>query len=379
MPERSRPEPARPASARAGLRRFAPEIGLFVFIALNALAMLATNVGQTVPFHFIWISLTLAYGYRTWRAPWTLTALAAVCVVTGASLVFAVSSDGLDPAELTEVPLMAAVFLANIMHARRREAALAEVGRLAADQERQRVKERDFLRDASHLLRTPVTIARGYTELLRTGLTDGEHVADTDIILRELDSMTRISNRLLLLTATQLDDLLDASRGDVADLLRQAVLRWQPAATRAWSVYTEPCEVVGDLGLLESALDALIENALRHTADGDTISLRCSRHGDDVIVDVTDDGDGIPEELLPGLFERKWRPRTPGERTGSGLGLAIVKAIVSAHGGDVRATSSGLGGAEFTMRLPGAPRTGPTHVPVHAQRRRSGVSEAGSR
>ncbi len=372
------PDPARPRAGLRALRRFGPEVGLFVFIGLNAVAMLATNVGQTVPFHFIWISLTLAYGYRTWRTSWTLTALAAVCAITAASLVFAISSDGLDPAELTEVPLMAAVFLANIMHARRREVALAEVRRLAAEQERQREKERDFLRDASHLLRTPVTIARGYTELLRTGLSDRDHVADTDIILRELDSMTRISNRLLLLTATQLDDLLDASPGDVAELLQQAVLRWQPSATRTWDVDTETCEVVGDLGLLESALDALIENAVRHTEDGDTISLRCSRHGDDVLVDVTDDGDGIPEELLPGLFERKWRPRTPGERTGSGLGLAIVKAIVTAHGGDVRAASSRLGGAEFTLRLPAAPRTGAPPVQVHA-RRRGGLSEAGSR
>jgi signal transduction histidine kinase len=360
-------------------RRCLPEIGLFLFIALNAVAMVATDVGQTVPFHFIWISLTLAYGYRTWQARWTLTALLAVCAVTTASLVIAVSDDGLDPAELTEVPLMAAVFLANIMHARRRETALGQVRQLAAEQERQRVKERDFLRDASHLLRTPVTIARGYTELLRASLDDAEHAADTDIILRELDSMTRISNRLLLLTSTQLDDLLDASRGDVADLLQQAVLRWQPAAPRTWQVRTEPCEVVGDLGLLESALDALIENAVRHTEDGGTITLRCSRHGDDVLVDVADDGAGIPPEQLAGLFERKWRPRTPGERTGSGLGLAIVKAIVVAHGGDVRAAGARLGGAEFTLRLPAAVRSSTAEPTAHVQRRRSVLPEAAAR
>ena len=341
---------------RSTLRRSAPELGLAAFVAGNTAVLLATKVGQTVPFHFIWISLTLVYGYRTWSAARTLLALAVVCTITAASLLVAVDTDGLDPAELTEVPLMAAVFLANILHARRREAALAQVRRYAAEQERQRQSERDFLRDASHLLRTPVTIARGFTELLRAGLTNPELMADADVILRELDSVTRISSRLLLLTATDLEQLLEPEDTDVADLVEQAGLRWQPAAARHWQVQTEECEVFGDAALLESALDALIENAIRHTDDGDTIWLRCSRHGNDVIVDVRDDGEGIPAELLPSLFERKWRPRSPGERTGSGLGLAIVKAIITAHHGGVEANNSRLGGAEFTLRLPAAPR-----------------------
>ena len=337
------------------MRRWWPELALAGFIALNTVAMLATQVGQTVPFHLIWVSLTLAYGYRAWRAPWTLASLLAVCAITASGLLFAVEQDGLDPAELTEVPLMALVFLANIMHARRREAAFEQVRRVSAERERQREKERDFLRDASHLLRTPVTIARGYTEMLRATLGDDERTADADVILRELDSVTRISSRLLLLTATRLDELLEREEVDVADLLRQAGTRWQPTAERRWRVHTDPCEVLGDAALLESALDALIENAVRHTREGGTVVLRCSRHGDDVFVDVSDDGEGIAEELLPSLFERKWRPRNRGERTGSGLGLAIVKAIVTAHGGGVGATSSRVGGAEFTLRLPGVP------------------------
>ncbi len=227
--------------------------------------------------------------------------------------------------------------------------------RYAAEQERQRELERDFLRDASHLLRTPVTIARGFTELLRGDLEDEAQVAEADIVLRELDSMTRISSRLLLLTSSRLDELLDRGDVDVAELLRQAQTRWSPAAVRTWRVSTEPCPVDGDAGLLESALDALVENALRHTETGDEIALRCSQHGDEVVIDVADGGEGIPEEQLPGLFERKWRPTSPGERSGTGLGLAIVKAIVTAHGGSVTATRSRAGGAEFTLTLPARP------------------------
>jgi signal transduction histidine kinase len=338
------------------LRKYVPELALSLFIGVNLVAMMTTRVGQTVPFHFIWISLTIAYGYRTWTKTWTVGAVLAVCVLTSLSLWLAIDHDGLDPAELTEVPLMAAVFVANMMHASRREEALSQVRRYAAEQERQRANERDFLRDASHLLRTPVTIARGFTELLRASSADEAFVADTDVILRELDSMSRISSRLLLLTATELGDLLDCADLDVADLVEQAGVRWQPAAVRSWRVQTEQCEIFGDASLLESALDALIENAVRHTQDGDAISVRCSRHGDDVLIDVSDAGEGIDEDRLPELFERTWRPRTSGERTGSGLGLAIVKAIVSAHGGQVRASNSSAGGAEFTLQLPGAPR-----------------------
>lgn len=348
---------------RSLLRRTAPELGLVAFIAVNAVAMLEAQVGQTVPFHFIWISLTVVCGYRTWTATWTWAALVAVCAVTTVSLLVAVDDVGLDPAELTEVPLMAAVFAATVMHAKRREAALIQVRHFADEQERQRENERNFLRDVSHLLRTPVTIARGYTELLRTDSSDQNLLTDTDIILRELDSVSRISSRLLLLTASDHEELLDLAALDVADLVAQAGLRWQPAAARSWRVQTEPCDILGDASMLESALDALIENAVRHTSQGAGINLGCSRHGDNIIINVSDEGDGIAPESLATLFERKWQPRSPGGRTGSGLGLAIVKAIVVAHGGDVRAVNSQSGGAEFTLRLPATTRRGATFGP----------------
>ena len=170
-----------------------PELGLAAFGAVNVWAMLATQVGQTVPFHFVWISLTLVYGYRTWSLRSTVSTLLLVCVVTGAALVLDVQRGRTEEAELTEVPLMAAVFLAMVWHARRRQAALAQVRRYAADQERMRERERGFLRDASHLLRTPVTVARGYTELRQAGAGDAQTRADAEVVLRELDSVSRIS------------------------------------------------------------------------------------------------------------------------------------------------------------------------------------------
>jgi len=337
-----------------------PELGLAVFGAVNVWAMVATRVGETVPFHFVWISLTLVYGYRTWTLRSTVAVLVLVCVVTAGALLVVVSRGRTEPAELTEVPLMAAVFLAMVWHARRRQAAIAEVRRYAAEQERLRERERGFLRDASHLLRTPVTVARGYTELLQAGATDEQTRADVEVVLRELDSVSRISGRLLLLTATQLSELMDAAPLDVAELLRQAGQRWQPTTSRSVQVTVEECPLVGDWALLESAVDALVENALRYTAAEGTVVLSCRLGPGEVVVEVADDGAGIAPERLPSVFERRWQPGLADERSGTGLGLAIVKAIVDAHGGTVGVRSTLGDGTTVVLTLPAgsAPASG---------------------
>jgi signal transduction histidine kinase len=323
----------------------------------NVAAMLRASVGQTVPFHFIWISLTLFYGYRTWSLRATTVVLAAVCVCTAAALVLDVRRGTTEAAELTEVPLMAAVFVAMVLHARRRQAALAQVRGYAAEQARLRQKERDFLRDASHLLRTPVTVARGYTELLQAGACEEQTRADAAVVLRELDSVSRISGRLLLLTATQLSELLVPARLDVGALLRQVQQRWQPTTSRRLCLSAEPCELVGDWALLESAVDALVENALRFTAPDGSVLLCCRRDGLAIVLEVADDGVGIAAERLPTVFEREWHPGMADERSGTGLGLAIVRAIAEAHGGTASAESSvgtdaGPAGTRVRLRLP---------------------------
>ncbi len=99
---------------RTWAARWWPELALAAFMAANVLAMLAATVGQTVPFHFVWISLTLFYGYRTWSLRTTSAVLSIICVVTGTALLLDVRRGSTEAAELTEVPLMAAVFLAMV-------------------------------------------------------------------------------------------------------------------------------------------------------------------------------------------------------------------------------------------------------------------------
>jgi signal transduction histidine kinase len=348
---------------RTWAARFGPDLALATFCIANVVAMLTTSVGQTVPFHLIWISLTLYYGYRTWSMRTTVLVLTVVCIVTGVVLVVDIRRGTTEAAELTEVPLMAAVFLAMVWHARRRQVALSQVRAYAAEQETLRRKEREFLRDASHLLRTPVTVARGYTELLQAGARDDQTRADADLVLRELDSVSRISSRLLLLTATQLAELLDPAPMRVDALLHQAVQRWGPTTPTVLQVSAEQCELVGDWSLLESAVDALIENALRFTDAEGTVRLGCRRDGDWLVVEVADDGAGIPEDRLATLFERRWHPGLADERSGTGLGLAIVKAIVEAHGGSAAIRSRVGSGTTVTLRLPARTPASPGSTP----------------
>jgi two-component system, OmpR family, sensor kinase len=309
------------------------------------------GIGQTVPFHFIWISLTLIYGFRSWRLVTTLVVLGLVCGLTGFGLLLDVVRDGLDWAELTEVPLMAAVFLVMAWHVSRRRAALAQVHAYAREQEVLREKERQFLRDVSHLFRTPLTVARGYVELIRAGAEEPDLHHDASVVLRELDSLSRISARLLLLRATDLSAFVEPVRLDVADLLQDLALRWGPSANRTWRVHAESCLVRADEALLESALDALIENALRFTRDGGEVCLSCRREGGTVTVLVQDDGTGIEPVRMPQLFRRPDHVTTATAHSGTGLGLPLVKAIVEAHGGSVHAQSS-RGGSVFELTLP---------------------------
>lgn len=330
------------------LRERRPELALLTLVLLALYAMLASSVGQTIPFHVIWISVTLVYGYRAWSLRATTVTLVLLCLTTGAAMVAA----GEQPAEMTEVPLMAVVFLAMVWHSRRRQAALQTMAVYAEEQERLRDRERQFLQDAAHLLRTPVTVARGYTELLQASAVDDQAHADAALVLRELDSVSRISSRLLLLTTSELSALLVARPVDVAELLARVRARWRPTTDRVLLTSGSAGLLVADEGLLESALDALVENALRYTGPDGRVELRCQVDGQTVLLSVADDGAGVAADRLATLFDRRWSPRRPDERSGTGLGLALVKAIVEAHGGEVAVTSALGAGTTVSLRLP---------------------------
>ena len=330
---------------------------LWVFFALaNVVAVLLLADWETIPFHFVWVSLTLVYGFRVWSAQTTGVLLVAVVAFTGSALAFAVvrSNEGFD--ELSEVPLMAVLFLVMVWHARRRQAAVDEARRMAETEHMLRERQRDFVRDASHELRTPITVARGHAELLRAAAVDPQAAHDAEVVIDELARLSRLSERLLLLAASESVSFLQLDVVDVAELVRDIGCRWSGAADRSWSVEPGAEGVVpGDVDRLRDAADALVENAVQATGPGDRIEIRGRARAERFVLEVVDEGIGIDPAQMPLLFEpfsRVDAPRTR-RRGGTGLGLSIVKAIAEAHGGDVGAASVPGRGATFRIALPG--------------------------
>ena len=313
---------------------------------------------ETIPFHFVWVSLTVVYGVRMWSPFATFGVLAATVLATGAALLWAVShaqnGPGLD--ELAEVPLMAAMFLAMVWHASRRQAAAEEVRRLAEGAQRLLESQREFVRDASHELRTPITVARGHAELIRGASGDRQIIEDADVVLDELGHLSRLSERLLLLAAAEHPDFLSLGRVAVRPLIVATASRWSPTASRKWRVDVDADGfVLVDGERLGTALDALIENAVKFTSPGDAISIKVWGERRNLIIEVSDTGPGMPSEIRERVFERFARERSDRARGsgGTGLGLAIVKAIAEAHGGSVTVESTLGAGAAFRIRLPG--------------------------
>jgi two-component system OmpR family sensor kinase len=340
--------------ATAWLRRNWIEAAWAAFAAGNWAAMVAWPGWETIPFHFVWISLTLVYGWRVWSPPVTYGVLALVMAATGASI-FADAFDGIQLwGELFEVPLMAAMFVAMVWHARRRQAALEVVRGVAEVRASLLERQQRFLHDASHELRTPVTIARGHLELLRW---EHPESPELEIALDELARIERIVERLLLLAKTEQPDFVTFVDVDLEPYLSDVFLRWSELAPRAWRLELDVAGIVRiDPQALRSALDALLENAVAYTEEGDAIELRAHAEADDVVIEVADEGSGIPPAALPRIFERWARADAARSRRagGAGLGLAIVAAIARAHGGSCGVEPLPRG-TLFRLRLPVTP------------------------
>jgi len=331
-------------------RRFWVEIAWGLFAAANVAVIFLVGRWETIPFHLVWVSLALVYGSRLWSPRTTVIVLVAVSLATGAALLWAVThiaeGPGLD--ELAEVPLMAAMFAAMAWHARHAETATEGQRRLLELQ-------RDFVRDASHELRTPITVATGHAELIRTSAPDDRIAEDAGVIIDELERLSRLSERLLILAAAEHPDFLTIEPVAVRALLEDVIKRWRPTASRRWEAnIAADGWLPADVERLQLALDALVENAVKFTADGDRIAIGCRSEGDILTIEVSDSGTGIGPDKQARVFDRFARADSDRGRGrgGTGLGLPIVKAVVEAHGGSVGLQSRRDRGTSFTIRLP---------------------------
>jgi signal transduction histidine kinase len=330
------------------------DVAWAAFSAVNLIAIFAFAGWETVPFHFIWISFTLVYGFRTWAPGPTLAVLGVVMATTGAAIGVDVARGTESVAELTEVPLMAAMFVAMVWHARRKLTAELQSRRFGEENARLLATQRRFLQDASHQLRTPITIALGHAELLATGLTGRQEGHDIEVVMGELNRLRRIAERLLVIAAAEGPEFLQPEAVELDSFVMDILRRWRPTADRRWRLgRLDKVTVQADRERLSLAVDALLENAVRHTADGDAIKLSVVSAGSGLPVRilVSDTGRGIPASLLPHVFDR-FRSGDSGPARGTGLGLALVSAVARAHGGDVRVHSTPGQGSEFEVLLP---------------------------
>ena len=339
------------------------ELAWLAFAVANLAAMVwmiaarAFDGWETVPFHFIYVSFTLLYGFRAWRLRGTLIGLAFVIVSTGVLTLWATVVGWEAVPELTEIPLMALMFAAMVFHVRRRQQATAVAEALAAVRAADLDRQRVFVSDASHELLTPITIARGHMDLLRrTRRPEPVDVAEAyEIVTGELDRMSRLINRLLVIERAASISPDDRAPVDIHAMLTELHQRWQGTADRDWRLGPlAGGHITADADQLMLALDALVENAVQHT---DLVTRSPCRAAPSAIGSRSGFETAAPGSrppLLQRIFDRFYRiDRSRNRRLGgSGLGLSIVRAVAHAHGGDVRAHTPADGGAEFCVTLP---------------------------
>jgi signal transduction histidine kinase len=216
--------------------------------------------------------------------------------------------------------------------------------------------QREFVQDASHELRDPLTICGGHLELLSD---DPEERRQTiALVVDELDRMGRIVDDLQLLADAEQHDFLRPAPLQVEAFTHELAAKAAALAARNWIVdAAADVDIHADRFRLTEAVMNLAHNAVQHTADHHTIAIGSSATEGEVNIWVRDTGFGIAVSEQARVFDRFRRGRSAHRRyRGSGLGLAIVRTIVEAHGGRVELASRLGEGSTFTMVLP---RLGP--------------------
>ena len=222
-------------------------------------------------------------------------------------------------------------------------------------------RQREFLLSISHELRTPLTAIRGYAEALADGVVPASGTADVGrTLVAESDRLTAFTNDLLALARLESDDFpLDLGVVDIADVVRAAAAAWSAVASAGGvRLVVEAGEVAitvrADAGRLRQVVDGLLENALRVSPAGSSITLSVTSDGAAAQVSIRDGGPGLTPDDVADAFERgrlheRYRAIRP---VGTGLGLSIAARLVERMGGTITAHSHPGAGAEFRILLP---------------------------
>ena len=218
--------------------------------------------------------------------------------------------------------------------------------------------QKELLANVSHDLRTPLTMIRGYAEMVRDVSWEDEvqRNADTDVIIKEADRLTALVNEILEYSRLREKNYKTALlEVDLSELAENILNRFEPLFAQEGGTIereiTPGCLVLGDRELLERAIYNLLDNATRHSSGPEKRITVAIRSEDRVYLEVRDYGEGIDPAELPHIWEKYYTNRQRGNQGVSGLGLAIVKQIASIHHAEVRAESKPGEGSKFSLIL----------------------------
>jgi signal transduction histidine kinase len=238
---------------------------------------------------------------------------------------------------------------------RMRASELAEAYQKLAEQE---VARRDFLTNVSHQLRTPLTAASGYLQMLQKGAIPAEKATEVmELVTRNVQQIASLVNDILFVQ--EMDLILEQFEPvNLVDLVRQVASRQTgKMEARKIALRVKPdlflVPVMGDRQNLERAFAALLDNAIKFSPEGGKVEVRLHRKGEQIGVEICDQGIGIQPEILPHIFERFYHMDKIGDQLneGLGLGLAITKQVIEQHKGHLDVISTPGKGSTFIIWL----------------------------
>ncbi|MEO0686105.1 MAG: ATP-binding protein, partial [Cyanobacteria bacterium J06649_11] len=244
--------------------------------------------------------------------------------------------------------------------------------------------QQEFLKDAGHELRTPITVIQGHLEILK--YRPEKQNETIELVTDELNRMSRLVNDLLLIAKAEQPHFLSIKPEELDWFTEELYFKSQAMAKRDWRLESKGLSPVAiDRGRLTQAVMNLVQNAIRHTQESDTIALGSTVREDYAYLWVRDTGVGIATEFQQRIFDRFARASdtdrySPGE--GAGLGLSIVEAIAKAHNGWVELDSTLGSGSTFTIVFPltedtaNEPNSHRRRQPPHSRVYRSGITSS---
>lgn len=230
----------------------------------------------------------------------------------------------------------------------------------------------DFMHALSHDMRNPLTSIIGYTEVIeRTIPLDDKFALFLKRIQVAADRMLEMVTQLLRTVDAEIHEQLDWEPCALPSIMDQVVhdvegMALSKSIEVQMQLEGDPYEIVADATRLYHALLNLVENAVKYSPPETNVTFAARFGEGGAVIDVVDEGPGIPENDLPRIFEKYYRGSAVSEQQGNGLGLAVVRTIVEAHGGKISVRNRPRGGAQFTINLPPSPPASEKTSPVAA-------------